>query len=148
MSHYQLSIFAIHGLEHSGTDMNSWQLALWVRVSSRRKTKALQGGKLCHWKQLVPGLMNLDISSYLSWLTFINVAFPYMQQTYFHLIMSLHLLSFPKHSKIVKKYLFEVLVLLKCWNRGNSFPSDKRTRCITAGKAMKCRMNRAQIRPF
>ena len=30
---------------------------------------------------------------------FINVAFPYMQPTYFHLIMSLHLLSFPKHSK-------------------------------------------------
>ena len=42
-----------------------------------------------------------DKESYLSWLTFINVAFPYMQQTYFHLIMSLHLhaLSFPKHSK-------------------------------------------------
>ena len=36
--------------------------------------------------------------SYLNWLTFINVAFPDMQQTYFHLIMSLHLLSFPKHS--------------------------------------------------
>ena len=29
---------------------------------------------------------------YLSWLIFfINVAFPYMQQTYRHLIMSLHL---------------------------------------------------------
>ena len=42
------------------------------------------------------------------------------------------------------KNLFEVLVL----NGGNSFPSDKRTRCITAGKAMKCKMNRAQIRPF
>ena len=40
-----------------------------------------------------------DKESYLSWLTFINVAFPYMQPTYFHLIMSLHLLSFPKHSK-------------------------------------------------
>ena len=44
----------------------------------------------------VPGLMYLDISviKNLSWLTFINVAFPYMQPTYFHLIMSLHLLSF------------------------------------------------------
>ena len=39
-----------------------------------------------------------DKESYLSWLTFINVAFTFMQQTYFHLIMSLHLLSFPKHS--------------------------------------------------
>ena len=38
-----------------------------------------------------------DKESYLSWLTFINVAFPYIQQTYFHLIMSRHLLSFPKH---------------------------------------------------
>ena len=65
--------------------------------------------------------MYLDIydkESNLSSLTFQNVAFPYMQQTYFHLIMSLHLLSFPKNS------------------------------CITAGKAMECRMNRAQIRPF
>ena len=42
----------------------------------------------------VPGYF-CDKESYLSWLTFINVAFPYMQQTYFHLIMSLHLLSFP-----------------------------------------------------
>ena len=40
-----------------------------------------------------------DKESYLSRLTFINVAFPYMQPTYFHLIMSLHLLSFPMHSK-------------------------------------------------
>ena len=40
-----------------------------------------------------------DKESYLSWLTFINVAFQYMQPTYFHLTMSLHLLSFPKHSK-------------------------------------------------
>ena len=40
-----------------------------------------------------------DKESYLSCLTFINVAFPYMQPTYFHLIMSLHLLSFPMHSK-------------------------------------------------
>ena len=38
--------------------------------------------------------------TYISWLTFINVAFPYMPPTFFHLIMSLHLLSFPKHSKI------------------------------------------------
>ena len=44
-----------------------------------------------------------DKESYLSWLTFINVAFPYMQQTNFHLIMSLHLLSFPKHSKTYLK---------------------------------------------
>ena len=42
-----------------------------------------------------------DKESYLSWLTFINVAFPYMQQTFFHLIMSL-------------QNLFEALVLLKC----------------------------------
>ena len=35
--------------------------------------------------------------------TLISVAFPYMQQTYFHLIMSLHLLSFPKHSKTYLK---------------------------------------------
>ena len=41
--------------------------------------------------------------SYLSWLTFINVAFPYMQPTYFHLIISLHLLSLPKHSKTYLK---------------------------------------------
>ena len=40
-----------------------------------------------------------DKELYLSWLTFINVVFPYMQQTYFHLIMSLHLISFLKHSK-------------------------------------------------
>ena len=44
-----------------------------------------------------------DKESYLSWSTFINVAFPYMQPTYFHLIMSLHLLSFPKHSKTYLK---------------------------------------------
>ena len=37
------------------------------------------------------------------WLTFINVAFLYMQQTYFHLIMSLHLLSSPKNSKTYMK---------------------------------------------
>ena len=44
-----------------------------------------------------------DKESYLSWLTFINVAFPYMQQIFFYLIMSLHLLSFPKHSKTYLK---------------------------------------------
>ena len=44
-----------------------------------------------------------DEESYLSWLTSINVAFPYMQPIYFHLIMSLHLLSFPKHSKTYLK---------------------------------------------
>ena len=42
-----------------------------------------------------------DKESYLSWLTFLNVAFPYMLQTYFHLKMSLHLSSFPKHSKLI-----------------------------------------------
>ena len=44
-----------------------------------------------------------DKESYLSWLTFINVAFPCMLQTYFHLIMFVHLLSFPKHSKTYLK---------------------------------------------
>ena len=44
-----------------------------------------------------------DKESYLCWLTFINVAFPYMLQTYFLLIMYLHLLSFPKHSKTYLK---------------------------------------------
>ena len=91
--------------------------------------------------------------SYFSRLTFITVAFSYMQQTYFHLIMSLHLLSFPKHSETNMKSYSEFvsfpliswvrcgtwlcrflifapllyLLLLKCWNRGNNyFPSDKR----------------------
>ena len=50
----------------------------------------------------VPGYF-CDKESYLSWLTFINVAFPYMQHTYFYLIMSLLLLSFPKHSKTYLK---------------------------------------------
>ena len=40
-----------------------------------------------------------DKESYLSLLTFINEAFTYI----FHLIMSLHLLSFPKHSKTYLK---------------------------------------------
>ena len=44
-----------------------------------------------------------DKEPYLSWLTFINVAFLDMQQKYFHLIMSLHLLSFPEHSKTYLK---------------------------------------------
>ena len=45
-----------------------------------------------------------DKELYLSWLTFINVAFPYMAQpTYCYLIMSLHLLTFPKHSKTYLK---------------------------------------------
>ena len=57
-----------------------------------------------------------DKESYLSWLTYINVAFPYMQQTYFHLIIS-ELIIFPQ----AFKNLFEVEVLLKCWNRGNIF---------------------------
>ena len=38
-----------------------------------------------------------DKESYLSWLTFIHVAFPYTQHTYFHLIMALHLSTFPKN---------------------------------------------------
>ena len=42
-------------------------------------------------------------ASCLSRLTFINLACSYMQQTYFHLIMSLHLLSFPKHSQTYMK---------------------------------------------
>ena len=48
----------------------------------------------------VPGYF-CEKESCLSRLPLINVAFPYMQQTYmyFHLIMSLHLLSFPKHSQ-------------------------------------------------
>ena len=66
-----------------------------------------------------------------------------MQQTYFHLIMSLTYYLSPSILKLI-----EVLVLLKCRNGGNSFPSDKQARCITAGQAMKCMMNRAQIRPF
>ena len=44
-----------------------------------------------------------DKESYLSWLTFINVAFAYMQQTHLHLIMSLQVFSFPKHSKTYLK---------------------------------------------
>ena len=51
-----------------------------------------------------------DKESYLSWLTFINVAFPYIQQTYFHLINVSALIIFPK----AFKNLFEVLVLLEC----------------------------------
>ena len=50
----------------------------------------------------VPGYF-CEKESYLSWLTSINVVFPYIQLTYFHLIMSLHLLSFPKHSKTYLK---------------------------------------------
>ena len=47
-----------------------------------------------------------DKESYLSLLTFINVAFPYMQQTFFHLIN----IIFPQ----AFKNLFEALVHLKC----------------------------------
>ena len=47
-----------------------------------------------------------DKESYLSWLTLINVTFPYMKKTYFHLILSLHLLSFPKNSKTYLKSLY------------------------------------------
>ena len=52
-----------------------------------------------------------DKESYLSWLTCIHVASPYMQPTYFHLKMSQSaLIIFPQ----AFKNLFEVLVLLKC----------------------------------
>ena len=77
--------------------------------ASRRKTKASQGDTLCHHKLRAMSTWTdvpwyfCDKESYLSWSTFINVAFPYMQQTYFHLIMSLHLLSFPKNSKTYLK---------------------------------------------
>ena len=50
-----------------------------------------------------------DKESYLNWLTFINLAFPFMQQTYFHLIMSV-LIIFSQ----AFKNLIEVLALLKC----------------------------------
>ena len=57
--------------------------------------------------------MYLDISviknHILAGLIFINLAFPFMQQTYFHLIMSV-LIIFPQ----AFKNLFEVLALLKC----------------------------------
>ena len=49
-----------------------------------------------------------DKESYLSWLTFINVAFPYMQQTFFNNVSAL--IIFPQASK----NLFEALELLKC----------------------------------
>ena len=42
-----------------------------------------------------------DKESYLSWLTFINVAFPYMQQTFFHLIMSLTYYLSPSIQKLI-----------------------------------------------
>ena len=67
-----------------------------------------------------------------------------MQQTLFSSNNVSALIIFPQ----AFKNLFEVFVLLKCLNGGDSFPSDKQTRCITAGKAIKCRMLRAQIRPF
>ena len=73
--------------------------------ASRRKTKALQGSKnmplraMSTWTD-VPWYF-CDKESYLSCLTLINVAFPYMQPTYFHLIMSLHLLSFPSIQKLI-----------------------------------------------
>ena len=57
----------------------------------------------------VPGYF-CEKESYRSGLTFIKVAFPYMQQTYFYLIKSLLIKAFPKHSQ----NLYEVLVLLKC----------------------------------
>ena len=51
-----------------------------------------------------------DIETYLSWLTFINVAFPYMQQTFFSSYNVSALIIFPQ----AFKNLFEALVLLKC----------------------------------
>ena len=42
-----------------------------------------------------------DKESYLSWLTFINVAFPYMQQTFFHLIMPLTYYLSPSIQKLI-----------------------------------------------
>ena len=51
-----------------------------------------------------------DKESYLSCLTFINVAFPYMQPTYFSSNNVSALIIFPQ----AFKNLFEVLVLLKC----------------------------------
>ena len=65
MSHYQLSNFAIHGLEHLETDMTSQLLALWVCVSS----DTLQVGKrLKLYKE-----ENYAIKSYeyLDWCTLI-----------------------------------------------------------------------------
>ena len=51
-----------------------------------------------------------DKESYLSWLTFINVAFPYMQPTYFSSDNVSALIIFPH----AFKNLFVVSVLLKC----------------------------------
>ena len=114
--------------------MDSWSLHHYLLLSfTRRKKMPLKS--MSTWND-VPWYFR-EKESYLSWLTFINVDLPYMQQTYFHLIMYLHLLYFPMHS------LYAVLVHLKCWNRANYFPSDKRARFITAGKAMQCRMNRS-----
>ena len=48
-----------------------------------------------------------------------------MQQTYFHLIMSLHLLSSTNIQKLIWS-LNTSEVLKQCWNRGNSFTSNKR----------------------
>ena len=51
-----------------------------------------------------------DKESHLSWLTFINVAFPYMQQTFFSSNNVSVLITFP----LAFKNLFEALELLKC----------------------------------
>ena len=42
-----------------------------------------------------------DEESYLSWLTFTTVAFPFKLHTYIHLIMFLHLLSFPNIQNLI-----------------------------------------------
>ena len=42
-----------------------------------------------------------DKESYLSWLTFINVAFPYMQQTFFHHIMFITYYLSPSIQKLI-----------------------------------------------
>ena len=51
-----------------------------------------------------------DKESYLSLITFINVAFTYMQQTFFSSNNNSALIIFPQ----TFKNLFEALVLLKC----------------------------------
>ena len=51
-----------------------------------------------------------DKESYLSWLTFINVASPYMQQTFFSSNSVSALIIFPQ----AFKNLFEALELLMC----------------------------------
>ena len=86
--------------------------SFWICVSSdtlqvgerlklyKEENYAIKSNEYLEWCTLI---FLRKKESYLNWLTLINVAFPYMQQTYFNLIMSLHLLSFPKHSKTYLK---------------------------------------------